>query len=1030
MLFSRKSASVLLFCTMLSLLGQGTSLAATTPREPLETVESVWLFDEQTNEHLTQRTAKVRNDRHDQLGISIRQRQNKGKYYSELALVYEFPSLDMAALDDRLSITIDGTTLGSCPFQKIPDYPHGYQTIFTGRETEELFFLHTLRKQLSKGESVVLGFTTAGQPKEERFFSLKNSFESINTAITKSYQNLFDTKANRFFLNYRVNGGSLDLLAKLSILDVAFDTQVSQNQQSSKEKALLLARHKHPGIPQSFLASVVNAVYDNELPTEQAVDGPALLRKHFPTLAEKSIHSYISALRAGEATEHDIQNYSPVADLLDEKGDSTPAPSFAWSSDRNVNSLTNIHQAWITNQYGDVFGLTVHFPTGNLPTPVIKLFYTLNDRRPAQDLSRKTWLLIDNRVIAAFQARQKGMASNQYVFELDGTDTGLGDPLLFAERIITHLRKGITARLVYAENSRQNQVVAFSLHDSGKHIGNLLNTSGQVLFDRVRNDPHVTLPINDFSLNMLLGFFIRDVFNTALIGRRNGTLFDQLVIDIAATYPMLPVNHLISLVSEAFHSFSESLKDQADIDAKVQSLITTSAYSLDQYMSDITEQQTDPRFSSFFATKTESHTDENRSHSQPIPTAKKTGQWQTELLHGENGTMQHLAMITNPTGEVFGITIDLVKVNGRLYPDLSLLFIVSAGDAAHHTELPVDIIVDQRVIGTFRAQKVLGKNRTFLVRPPLQASEQELSTFRYLVSALKNGRTITIEQVRDPAQKKYETFSLAGADEAISTILTSSYRILFGISPEASPIGPDVQYSELASIVRLTEIFHPEPDRLIAGVLDRILAANPKNISILTARCRARGNLGMYTEAGQDCEESIRLERLYGPAYNELGAVHLMTGNVYEAKRNFQLSCESGSKLGCFNFEGMTGLTLPAVPGHLETLAQKVKDLQHNGDWDKVIATTTEILSWDDKNTAAFAARAEAHAKKGMLDRAEDDARDALRWSPYSGAAHNHLGFVQELRGNRSKAILLYGRACNYLYDEGCTNLQRVVSSR
>ena len=87
----------------------------------------------------------------------------------------------------------------------------------------------------------------------------------------------------------------------------------------------------------------------------------------------------------------------------------------------------------------------------------------------------------------------------------------------------------------------------------------------------------------------------------------------------------------------------------------------------------------------------------------------------------------------------------------------------------------------------------------------------------------------------------------------------------------------------------------------VRAVASKVIEIDPVNAEAYSTRCAAETNLGQLEEAKKDCQKSIECDPDFSMAYNNLGYVLELEGNIKEAILYYEMSCGLGNNLGCIN---------------------------------------------------------------------------------------------------------------------------------
>jgi tetratricopeptide (TPR) repeat protein len=83
------------------------------------------------------------------------------------------------------------------------------------------------------------------------------------------------------------------------------------------------------------------------------------------------------------------------------------------------------------------------------------------------------------------------------------------------------------------------------------------------------------------------------------------------------------------------------------------------------------------------------------------------------------------------------------------------------------------------------------------------------------------------------------------------------------------------------------------------------IALDPMNEVAFTIRAGAYANKGKLNEALQDCNTALGLNPYFALAYNNRGYALELSGQLPQAKLDYEKSCNMGNQLGCNNYKRM-----------------------------------------------------------------------------------------------------------------------------
>lgn len=204
------------------------------------------------------------------------------------------------------------------------------------------------------------------------------------------------------------------------------------------------------------------------------------------------------------------------------------------------------------------------------------------------------------------------------------------------------------------------------------------------------------------------------------------------------------------------------------------------------------------------------------------------------------------------------------------------------------------------------------------------------------------------------------------------------------------------------------------------------LKLNPRSEFAYTNRSAAHAKLGWQYQALSDAEAAVEINPRFGLAHNNRGYANEIMGKLPEARRDYETSCRLGEKWGCVNYDR---LFASEIRPRVEKLLDQSYESFIKGDWNAVVATTSQALELDPRSQLALVNRAGALANSGQPEKALRDSDEAIKMNADLALAHNNRGYALERMSRFVEASKEYDTSCRLGSKLGCTNYTRVFAA-
>ena len=175
---------------------------------------------------------------------------------------------------------------------------------------------------------------------------------------------------------------------------------------------------------------------------------------------------------------------------------------------------------------------------------------------------------------------------------------------------------------------------------------------------------------------------------------------------------------------------------------------------------------------------------------------------------------------------------------------------------------------------------------------------------------------------------------------------------------------------------------------------------------VTPGNCIAHATLaGYYANGGQldkaraECDESIRIDSTYAPAYEFLGVVLLRQGKLNEAASNVQKAMQISPKQPYYHL--LMGEVL---------FAQNLPD--------QAAEQFKAMLNFDSGNPTAHCWLGKSLAAQGKLDEARAEFDEAVREDPSNAEGHYELAVALSMRQEAAGAVAHYRSALRFSPDD------------
>jgi len=109
-------------------------------------------------------------------------------------------------------------------------------------------------------------------------------------------------------------------------------------------------------------------------------------------------------------------------------------------------------------------------------------------------------------------------------------------------------------------------------------------------------------------------------------------------------------------------------------------------------------------------------------------------------------------------------------------------------------------------------------------------------------------------------------------------------------------------------LIKESQIRFEEKDwNEVIRISSEVIELTPNNDLAYSIRAGAYANKGLFHEAVNDCNSSIRINPDCALAYNNRGYAFELLGQVKEAQLDYEISCHLGLELGCHNLKKFSG---------------------------------------------------------------------------------------------------------------------------
>jgi len=193
------------------------------------------------------------------------------------------------------------------------------------------------------------------------------------------------------------------------------------------------------------------------------------------------------------------------------------------------------------------------------------------------------------------------------------------------------------------------------------------------------------------------------------------------------------------------------------------------------------------------------------------------------------------------------------------------------------------------------------------------------------------------------------------------------------------------------------------------------LALNPDGAQAYINRSGALLELGRPEAALKDAVKAVALAPHDPLAYNNLGIVYELQGELSEARLHFQIGCDLRHELACAN--------LTRLSDKKEDWYEQSRAGLSESDWLEAVRTASAAISRTPNDARAYTNRCWAYTELGLYPQALDDCRRALALEPDLAAAYNNMALAFQRQENFAAAADSYRKACALGLKAGCTNI-------
>jgi tetratricopeptide (TPR) repeat protein len=221
-----------------------------------------------------------------------------------------------------------------------------------------------------------------------------------------------------------------------------------------------------------------------------------------------------------------------------------------------------------------------------------------------------------------------------------------------------------------------------------------------------------------------------------------------------------------------------------------------------------------------------------------------------------------------------------------------------------------------------------------------------------------------------------------------SMLAAGLFTLLVFLSPVLADTQDDLDHCKFVGELSKADESIAACDRVIKDPK----ATAPNRAVALSNRCGWWWTKNDPDRALPDCNEAIRTNRNYAPAYLHRGNVYLNKSDAEHAFADFNEA-------------------IRLDPGSAWAHAERGILYKSNGDLDRALADLNEAVRLDPNYALAFFSRGELYKNKGDIKRAMDDLNESIRIDPNYAFAYFTRGRLSYSVGNNPSALEDFGKA-------------------
>ena len=197
------------------------------------------------------------------------------------------------------------------------------------------------------------------------------------------------------------------------------------------------------------------------------------------------------------------------------------------------------------------------------------------------------------------------------------------------------------------------------------------------------------------------------------------------------------------------------------------------------------------------------------------------------------------------------------------------------------------------------------------------------------------------------------------------------------------------------------------------------LSIEPGQVQPYIDRALAYKQKGLFDKAIADCNKAMVNDPSNAIAVYTRGVVYQAMGQKQNARIDYAKACVMGFVDAC------DIQTAQLEKDSVDTLMKQSRQSFRKGDWDAVIAATSDVLKQDPANVVAYVTRSAAYSQKKQFTEAISDCDAALKVDPDYALAYNNRGYAREQLKKTDQARQDYEKACALGLKLGCQNYEK-----